>query len=328
MQLKAVITEYEYPDVNIEREIIEKAGFAFEEYQAKTEDELIEATRDAHAVIVQYAEITPRVIEHMQNCKMIVKYGIGINNIHYQAATEKGIYICNIPDYGVEEVANHAVAGIMALARKITISDKTLRGGYWGSGKLEPVRRLSNSTVGIIGCGRIGGTVAQRMKAFGVRVIAWDNRAESLADQNPGVEFVDFETLLKESDYISIHCPLDDNTKYLIDAQAIAKMKPTTFIINTARGPIIRESDLIEALQTGKLAGASLDVFESEPVSQENPLLTMENVIVSPHTAWYSMEGITALHTKAATEAVNVLQGNLPFNLCNPEVLKEHSHSL
>ena len=318
---KVVITDYEYPDVKREQEIALEAGFSLYDYQAKTEEELIEITKDADAVIIQYCEITENVIKHMKHCKIIIKYGIGINNIDVKAATEKGIYVCNIPDYGVDEVSNHAIAGIMSLSRKLNISDRKLREGIWDFRPITPLKRFNQSVVGILGYGRIGKMVAHKLSSFGVRILAHDICSQDRVVKD-NVEFVDFETLLKESDYITIHVPLEEKTYHMINDEAIAKMKPNVMIINTARGPIIEEKALVKALQEKRIAGASIDVFEIEPLSIDNPLITLENVILSPHTAWYSEQSIEALQKKAMLEVVNVLNGNLPYNLCNPEVLE------
>ncbi|TQI66593.1 C-terminal binding protein [Clostridium sp. KNHs216] len=315
--MKVVITDFEYPNVDQETKIITESGAQLQACHLKTEEEIIAAVRDAEAVIVQYAVITRKIIDHMQNCKMIIKYGIGVNNIDSAAATEKGIYVCNVPDYGVDEVSNHAIALLLALAKKLPVITKALRGGDWGYTSAVPLFRLAGSTLGLVGLGRIPSLVAKKMSGFGMRILAFDPYMTPEAARERGAELVDFETLCRESDFISIHCPLTDSTTHLFDEKAFALMKKTAFLINTARGPVIDEQALVQALKSGKIAGAGLDVFESEPISQKSELLRMENVIATPHCAWYSEEAISTLQRKVAEEVVNVLGGNPPFNRTN-----------
>ncbi len=315
--MKVVITDFEYPNVDQETKIITESGAQLQACHLKTEEEIIAAVRDADAVIVQYAVITRKIIDHMQNCKMIIKYGIGVNNIDSAAATEKGIYVCNVPDYGVDEVSNHAIALLLALAKKLPVITKALRGGDWGYTSTVPLFRLAGSTLGLVGLGRIPSLVAKKMSGFGMRILAFDPYMTPEAARERGAELVDFETLCRESDFISIHCPLTDSTTHLFDEKAFALMKKTAFLINTARGPVIDEQALVQALKSGKIAGAGLDVFESEPISQESELLRMDNVIATPHCAWYSEEAISTLQRKVAEEVVNVLGGNPPFNRTN-----------
>ncbi|MBE6830845.1 MAG: C-terminal binding protein [Ruminococcaceae bacterium] len=315
--MKVVITDFEYPNVDQETKIITESGAQLQACHLRTEEEIIAAVRDADAVIVQYAVITMKIIDHMQNCKMIIKYGIGVNNIDSAAATEKGIYVCNVPDYGVDEVSNHAIALLLALAKKLPMITKALRGGDWDYTSTVPLFRLAGSTLGLVGLGRIPSLVAKKMSGFGMRILAFDPYMTPEAARERGAELVDFETLCRESDFISIHCPLTDSTTHLFDEKAFALMKKTAFLINTARGPVIEEQALIQALKSGIIAGAGLDVFESEPISQESELLRMDNVIATPHCAWYSEEAISTLQRKVAEEVVNVLGGNPPFNRTN-----------
>lgn len=315
--MKAVITDYQYENIDQERSIICGAGFELEEFQVKEADKLIGLIDDADAVITQYSDINADVISHLKHCKMIIKYGIGVNNIDVEAATKKGIYVCNVPDYGIEEVSNHAVSMILSLSKKLPTITGALRNGDWGYSSIVPLYRFSESTVGLAGFGRIPQLVAKKLSGFGVRILAYDPYINEAAAKEFSVESVDFETLCRESDYISVHCPLTKDTEHMFNAKSFALMKPHAVIVNTARGPIICENDLIEALKKGIIAGAGLDVFESEPVAQENPLLHMDNVIATPHCAWYSLQSIDALQRKVAEEVVNVLKGNKPFNCVN-----------
>ena len=305
--MKVVITDYEYPNVDQEREIITKSGAQLHACHLKTSEEIAAEVEDADAVIVQYANITKEIIARMKHCKMIIKYGIGVNNIDSEAATAKGIYVCNVPDYGVDEVSNHAIAMLMALAKKLPTVTKALKNGEWGYG----------STLGLVGIGRIPSLVAHKMSNFGMKILAFDPYVSAEEAKKRGAELVDFETLCKKSDFISIHCPLTPSTTHIFNREAFRMMKKTAFIINTARGPVIEENALVEALETEEIAGAGIDVFESEPIAKTNKLLQMDQVIATPHCAWYSEEAIATLQRKVAEEVVNVLSGNRPFNCTN-----------
>lgn len=315
--LKIVITDYQYADIENEGRIAREAGIFLKSYHCKTQEEVIDVVKDADAVIVQYADMNADVISHMKHCQVIIKYGIGVNNIDVKAATEKGIYVCNVPDYGVDEVANHAVTMLLALAKKLPTITKALRNGDWSYDSIIPLFRLAGSTLGLIGLGRIPLSVAKKMASFDVKILAYDPFIDAKIAEENNVTLVDFETLCKESDFISVHCPLTAATTHLINKKAFQMMKKTAIVINTARGPVICEKDLIDALEQGEIAGAGIDVFETEPVSIDNKLLKMENVIATPHIAWYSEEAIQSVQSKAAQEAVNVLSGNCPLNPVN-----------
>lgn len=315
--MKVVITDYQYDHINAEREIITKAGHELFDYQLKAPEELIPVVRDADAVITQYSDINAGVIRHMEHCKIIIKYGIGVNNIDCDAAAQKGIYVCNVPDYGVDEVSDHACAMILALGKKLPILTRSFRAGNWGYQSTVPLFRLSECTLGLIGFGRIPRMVAKKMQAFGMKVLAYDPYIKPEEAAALSVKAVSLEEILKNSDFLSIHCPLTSDTLHMIGEKELSLMKSSAVLINTARGGIADEKALIEALERGKLAGAGIDVFENEPVAPDHPLLHMENVIATPHSAWYSETAIAVLQKKAAEEVVNVLAGNKPFHCVN-----------
>jgi len=314
---KVVITDYQYENVDNERKIVEEAGFALEVYNSKEKPDVISAVKEADAVIVQYADIDEEVISHMEKCKVIIKYGIGFNNIDTKAASKKGIYVCNVPDYGIDEVANHAVAMIMALAKKLITIDGALKKGDWSYDSIIPLYRMAGSTLGLVGLGRIPMSVAKKMRGFDMEILAYDPFVDKKLAEENGVKLVDFDTLCTKSDFISVHCPLNDDTLHLFNKDVFDKMKETAYLINTARGPVIKEADLIEALKAKKIAGAGLDVFEVEPITKDNELLNLDNVIATPHIAWYSEQAINSVQSKAAIEAVNVISGNAPLNPVN-----------
>lgn len=321
--MKVVITDYEYQDVEKERKILEAAGIVLDACQCRTEQALIDACREADGVIVQYCAITERVIRAMERCRVIIKYGIGVNNIDVDAASAKGIYVCNVPDYGVDEVSNHAIAMMLALSRGLKSLNESLTSGAWGYAPVVPLHRMAGSTLGLVGLGRIPSLVAKKMAGFGLRILAYDPFARSEAARELGVELVEFDTLVAESDYISIHCPLTPLTQGLFGPETFRRMKPTAILVNTARGPVIQQQALEEALRTGELAGAGLDVYEQEPLPKDSPLLHMSNVICTPHCAWYTQEAVTAVQEKAAQEAANVLTGHAPWHAVNAAAVKQ-----
>ena len=321
--MKVVITDYEYQDVEKERKILEAAGIVLDECQCRTEQALIDACREADGVIVQYCAITERVIRAMERCRVIIKYGIGVNNIDVDAASAKGIYVCNVPDYGVDEVSNHAIAMMLALSRGLKSLNESLTSGAWGYAPVVPLHRMAGSTLGLVGLGRIPSLVANKMAGFGLRILAYDPFARPEAARELGVELVEFDTLVAESDYISIHCPLTPRTQGLFGPETFRRMKSTAILVNTARGPVIRQQALEEALRTGELAGAGLDVYEQEPLPKDSPLLHMSNVICTPHCAWYTEEAVTAVQEKAAQEAANVLTGHAPWHAVNAAAVKQ-----
>lgn len=315
--MKVVITDYEYPDVEQERRIIEDAGHTLLARRTSKPEEIITAAQDADAVITQYCVIDENIISHLRRCRVIIKYGIGINNIDADAAAKRGIYVCNVPDYGVDEVSNHAIALYFALNRKLFALSEALRGGDWGYGAAVPLHRIAGSTLGLIGFGRIPQAVARKMRGFDVRILAYDPFCPAERMQEAGVIKAELPQLLEQADSVSIHCPSTPETRHMFCADAFRAMKRSAFLINTARGDIIDETALIDALRSGEIAGAGLDVFAHEPVSFDSPLLHMPNVIATPHSAWYTEESVRALQRSAAEEAVRVIGGGAPLHPCN-----------
>lgn len=319
--MKVVITDYEYQSIDTERAILEEAGYELKACHLKTSEEIIEEVKDAEAIIVQYAEITREIIQHMERAKLIVRYGIGVNNIDERAAAEKGIYVCNVPDYGVEEVANHAVMLILALAKKVIPLDKSIKEGKWDYNLAVPEYRISECKLGLIGFGRIPQAVAKRLGAFGMGLMTYDPYLDSKKAEVLGVKMVDYSELLEKSDFISVHCPLTEDTYHMIGMQELKAMKKSAFLVNTARGGIIDEKALVFALKKGIIAGAGLDVFEKEPIDFSNELLNLPNCITTPHCAWYSETAISNLKRMVAEEVVNVLGGNKPFHCVNKSLI-------
>lgn len=319
--LKVVITDYEYETLRWEEEAIAQVGAEFVRCQCQTEQELIEAARDADALLVQYAHITSRVMDHMQRCRAIVRYGVGLDCIDLEAATKHGIMVANIPDYGLEDIADHAIALMLTSARKITQLNEYIHQGQWDYKLAKPLFRLRGKTLGLVGFGRIARMVASKAKAFGMQVIAYDPYVDTKVAESNQVKLVDWETVLSSADILSLHIPVTEQTVHLINAKALAKMKNNCLLVNTARGALVDEDALIQALRTDKIAGAALDVCEKEPIDPDNELLTLPNVIITPHSAWYTEEAQESLQQQAAQEIVRVLRGERPLNLANPAVL-------
>lgn len=317
MALKVVITDYEYPDVDAEKSIIRGAGHEVSDHQAKDEAELMAITRDADAVIVQYHRMTRKVIENLTRCRVIVRYGIGVDNIDLEAASDRGIPVCNVPDYSLDEVSTHAAALILALARKLTAANQAMRDGKFGISSFRPLTQFAGSTLGIVGFGALGRLMARKMGGFSLRLLAYDPFMDREQARALGVEEATFERLCRESDYITVHCPLNKHTKHLFHRAVFQGMKKSACFINTARGGVVKEDDLIAALEAGEIAGAGIDVYEAEPPKPDNRLLSLPNVIRTGHVAWYSEQAIKALQRKVAEEVVNVLAGNKPLHPCN-----------
>jgi len=312
-----VVTDFNYPNLSIEEEELSRWGAQVVPAQCSTPEQVLAAGTEADALMSQYAPITADVIRGLGRCKALGRYGIGVDNIDVQAATDAGVAVVNVPSYCEDEVADHTLALILAWARKIPHYAVETRHGVWDWKTGRPIRRIQGQTLGLLGFGKIARHVAQRAKAFGLRSIAHDPYLPSHVFTEAGVEPVGFEDLLAQSDFLSIHVPLTDATRRLIDARALARMKPTACIVNTSRGGVIDEAALLAALQEGRLAGACVDVTDPEPPRPDNPLLNMPQVLVSPHVAWYSEESQVDLRRKLAHDIGRALHGLLPTGLVN-----------
>lgn len=306
---KVVICDYYYESLQQERQVFSQLDVDLRDYHCKTEDEVIQVASDCDALICQFAPITRRVIEHLKKCRVIIRYAIGVDNIDLKAAEEHGIYVCNVPDYSVDEVSNHAIALMLDCARKLTYLADQVKQGNTGYTLAKPLYRIAGKTLGLVGFGRIPRLVAQKMSGFGVNIITYDPMVDEKAAKERNVTPVSFETLLKKSDYISVHCPLMASTRHMFDREAFSKMKSSAIFVNTARGGVVKEADLVWALENHVIAMAGLDVTEEEPISVENPLLKLPNAVVTPHAAWYSEEAIESLQRMVAEEVVRALKG-------------------
>ena len=315
---KAVITDYTFPDLSIETQILEAAGLEVVSGQCKTPQDLIVLTASVDYVITQFAPIDADVIKSMSNCKVIVRYGIGYDNVDCETAKKKGIPVCNIPTYCIDEVADHTLSFILSMTRQLLANAKYVQNGKWGLGTdLSKMRGLYDSTVGIVGLGRIGQAVAKRLQGFGCRLMAYDPVVDSTQAASISCQLVDLDYLLSNSDIITLHCPSLPTTKNIINHSTLLKMKKGSLLINAGRGDLICADALTEALITGHLAGAAIDVFSTEPVPNDSPLLDMDNVLITSHIASASPQSAKTLRETAAQIVVISSKGESLPNIVN-----------
>lgn len=322
-QFKVVITDFGDPDYNLEAEVFKASGLDIElvRLQARTPEDLFPAVADAHGLLVQWVKITPQVMERLSCCKVISRYGIGVDMVDLPAATRHGILVCNVPDYCIEEVSTHTMAFILALNRHTLLHNAYVHSGKWGGVPGGAPARLAGQVLGIVGLGNIGREVARKAGGLGLKLLGYDPylapaRAEALAE-TLGVELTGLEDLLRRADYVSLHCPLTGETRHLVGAAQLALMKPTAYLINMARGPVVDQPALAQALASGIIKGAALDVLEQEPPAADDPLFKLDNVIITPHVASWTTEAVEQLRCDTARNVVIVLRGELPKAIVN-----------
>ena len=318
MTYSVLMTDRPWPDDSIERAILEAAGCELTIADADDEQTLCAAVGDADAIATCWAKVTPAVLEAAPRCRHVARMGIGLDNIALDAATERGIPVTNVPDYCVEEVGDHAMALLLALARKTSFYDRQLAGGVYDVNAGPPMRRLSTQTIGLVGMGRCGQAMSRRAAGFGVRQIGWSPSGDN---RGCDVEMVPFDRLLTEADFISVHVPLSDDpehgTRHLFDAAAFEAMKPSAVLINTARGPVIDEAALLVAVESGQIAGAGLDVYDPEPPDLDSPLLQHDRIVTTPHAAFVSVEALAELRERVARQIVAIKEGQPAESIVN-----------
>ena len=319
--LQIAVFDSVFPNLDPAREVLARAGAELHLAKEATPEAMLAVGKPADGVLVTYAKVTAEIIRQMPRCKVISRFGIGVDNVDIPAATSQGIVVTKVPDYCLDEVSDHAMALLLALIRKIPASNARTQTGRWEMSAVVPIHRLRGTVLGLVGFGRIPQLVAPKAKAFGMKVVAYDPYIPVEVLRKEGVQGVSFDELVMISDYISIHTPLMPETRHLFNADVFSRMKPDAYLVNTARGPIVDEAALAVALDRKQLAGAALDVMETEP-PVGSPLLGRDNVIITPHTSFYSEESLVELQTKAADEVVRVLTGQRPRNPVNPEVVK------
>ena len=326
---KVVIADYDYGDVDIERGVIEEAGLELIAAQCKTEEELIEVAHDAAAIVAQYATVSARVIAELPECRVIARYGTGVDIVDVDAATRHDILVTNVPsDWCENEVADHAMALLLAVARKVSVYDRATRGGTWRWQSGAPIHRLRGGLLGLLSFGSIARAIAARAAGFGMRITAHDPYLTAEEIAATGATGVSFDELVTESDCLVIQAPLTSETHHLFDEAQLRRMKPTAILINTARGPIVDDRALHRALSEGWIAGAGLDDIEEEPAKvgnwrPDNPLFSLDNVVITPHAAYYSEESISTVRRFAAEEGVRVLTRQTPLSPVNAGELAE-----
>jgi D-3-phosphoglycerate dehydrogenase len=291
-------------DPSVELEVHEFTG----------EDDLITSCEYAHVVAFSDAKITRRVIEQLQCCVLLIRYGVGIDNIDLEAAKQRGIPVCNAPSYGTVDVAEHTMALIMAMSRQIPRYDSRLRNGDWTIDTDHSNFRLENKVVGLVGFGNIARKVCRRAQSFNMRVKVYDPYVDTQSYQSFDAEQVDLETLFSISDIISLHLPLNPSTEKIVGRRLLDRMKPNAILINTSRGKLVDLKALVYSLQRNLIAGVALDVFPDEPFALDDPILKCRNTILTPHVAWYSTESIVALHEEVTDDIIRVLHGKQPLN--------------
>ncbi len=316
-----VVTDSVFPTLEPAERVLARIGATVQLAPSSAPQALAEAASGADALLVTYAPVTAWLIERLKRCRIISRFGIGVDNVDVAAATRAGIVVTRVPDYCIDEVSDHALALLLALARKIPEADRRVKAGQWEVAALAPIHRLRGRTLGLVGFGQIPRALAPKARALGLRVVAFDPYVEPEEMARAGVDAVSFDDLIAQSDFVSIHAPLVPETRHLFNADVFRRMKNTAYLINTARGPLVDEAALVEALERGQIAGAALDVLPQEPPPPASPLLRSSKIVLTPHAAFYSEESLEELQRKAAEEVVRVLTGEPPRHPVNPEVL-------
>jgi D-3-phosphoglycerate dehydrogenase / 2-oxoglutarate reductase len=315
------VTDSVFPSLEPAQKVLSQIGGELRLASQPTPEAILEVAREADAVLTTYAKMPAALIEQLRRCRIIARFGIGVDNVDIPAATRRGIVVTRVPDYCLDEVSDHAMALLLALVRKIPSSNARTHAGQWNMKAVTPIHRLRGTVLGLVAFGQIPQLVAPKAKAFGLRVVACDPFVSGDVMASAGVERVEFDELVAISDYISIHTPLLPETRHLFNADVFRRMRPGAYLINTARGPIVDEAALARALDEQQLAGAALDVMEEEPPANSS-LFGRENVILTPHTSFYSEESLIDLQTKAAEEVVRGLTGKPVRSPVNPEVAR------
>ena len=318
-RFKIVITDFGSPENELEDAELRSSGLDYDlvrlDYQ--TADQLVPHIRDAHALIVQWAKIDQNVIKSLSQCKVISRYGIGVDMIDLQAAGAAGIPVANVPDFCIDEVSTHTMAFLLSLNRHLIEQHLHVKSGQWAGAPGGQPARLEGQTLGIVGLGKIGRAVAQKAKGFNLKLLGFDPYLSAAAAAEVGVELVDWETLLGRSDYVSLHSPLTAETRHMVNAQAFSLMKPTAYLINLSRGPVVDQVAMYQALVNGQIAGAALDVLEKEPPLADDALLALPNVLFTPHSSSLSATSFIQLRRDVARNVIMALKGQKPRSIVN-----------
>jgi D-3-phosphoglycerate dehydrogenase len=313
-----MVTDDRFGSYSEEEAVMREIGARLEVLALSTEEEAISALSEADGILVNLFPLTARLISSLPRCRVISRYGVGYDNVDVAAATRKKIWVARVPDYCFEEASDQALALLLGCVRKVAFKDRKIREGRWNLHQEQRTHRVAGKILGLIGFGAVGRCLLRKTAGFGLeRVCVYDPHVEHASIRETGAEPVMLETLLAESDFVSIHAPLTSETRGMIGPREVGLMKPTAILINTARGPIVQEAALAAALSEGRLGGAGIDVFEHEPLPPESPLRILDNVILSDHASWYSEESVVELKRKAARNVAAVLSGGRPVSPVN-----------
>lgn len=320
---RVLVTDYVWPNLDIEEQVLGEVGAELMVARRGDEDELRSLAPEADAILTCFRQVSGDTIRAATRCLTIARYGVGVDNIDVDVATAEGIVVTNVPDYCVDEVSDHAMALLLCAARRVTIYDRSVRAGEWSAEVGMPIPRIRGLTLGIVGLGRIGQAVARKASVFGLRLLAYDPYPPSDDEIMQMVNLVDLDTLLRESDFVTVHAPLTPETEGLIGEVSLHKMKTTAWLVNTSRGGLVDTTALCKGIQEGWLAGAALDVLPNEPPEEDDPLRSLPNVILTPHVSFYSEGSLAELERRAAEHAAQVLRGDIPTNVVNTGVLEQ-----
>jgi D-3-phosphoglycerate dehydrogenase / 2-oxoglutarate reductase len=322
MDRVVLVTDHTWPSVEPEAAVLRRVGARLVVAETGDERELRALVTEADAILTCFARVSEDVVRAGGRLQVIGRYGIGVDNIAVGEATKLGIPVTNVPAYCLDEVAEHALALMLGLARGLHVYDRAIREGDWDLSRGAPLHRVAGRTLAVVGFGKIGQALAGRAAGVGLRVLAVDRNARRAGLEAVGAEQAELDDALGEADFVSLHCPLTDETRGLIDEARLRRMKPGAFLINTARGGLVDHDALHRALSEGWIAGAGLDVFDPEPLGSDQPLFRQPNLIATPHVAFYSEESLVELETLAAENVAAVLEGRRPASVVNPEVLE------
>lgn len=319
--MRIVITECDHDSFELELSVAEQAGAELVLAQSSTEQELVANAAGADGILVQYAAITAGVMDALPRLRVIGRYGVGVDSVDVSAATERGIAVCNVPDYGTESVSDHAIGLTLAAARGIARLDRGVRNGAFDLPAVRPLHTIPGRVFGVVGMGLIGSATARKATGLGYEVIGHDLAAEPGTTSRSGVPMVTLEELLERSQVVSLHTPLDDRTRGMIGAQQFASMRSDAILVNTSRGGVVDSDALVEALSSGAIGGAAIDVHDVEPLPPGHPLMSFDSVVLTPHLAWYSEESYGELKLRTIQNVVDVCSDLRPRNIVNPSVL-------
>lgn len=319
--VRIVITDCDHDSFAPEHEVADPAGAELVLTQSRNTTELVAGAAGADAILVQYAQISAEVMDALPHLRAIGRYGVGVDTVDIDAATARGIAVCNVPDYGTESVSDHAIGMALACARGIPRLDRGLRAGSFDLAAVRPLYQTRGRVFGVIGMGRIGTATARKAAGIGYEVIGYDIAADPRATRYHGFASVDRDELLERSQVVSLHTPLTELTRAMIGSSQLARMRTDAILVNTSRGGVVDGDALVEALRTGSIRGAAIDVHESEPLPAGHPLTTFDSVVLTPHLAWYTEESYDELKRRTVDNVLQVCAGRVPRNIVNPEVL-------